>query len=858
MERRFSNRTLYGLLFVLLAIAATSHVGMAIRAARFLRHTVMILPARLDAPWPTVTDVREEAGAALRVGDRVLEVNGITPSGRADISKAMQASQDGSPVQIRLRRGEESLDVTVPAVPRPGPPAWIAWTLSCVVFVLTPIVCLGLGFWVAFARPRDGRAWVLLGLLVSFAQVPGSGFLEVFELPDAIRAPTIIYRAICSNLWPVCMLVFGLYIVRPFKWERRHPWVKWTLIAPSLLAAVLKAAVWWADSENFAAVDRLRVLFRELRMAEIVLSMVCVGLFFFFLHKKYWSPAFGLSNDERRRIRMLVWGSTVSLTPLFLLVLAGIFLGPRVFRNELAVAIIITALLLFPMTMAYVIVVQRAMDIRVVVRQGVQYTLARRGARILQALVSAGVILGAAILAVNPDANRPERIIALVMGLAIVLLIRRIGQKLATWIDRRFFREAYDAEHILTELSEDVRTMVETKPLLETVANRISQSMHVPRIAMLLRDNGAYRPAYAMGYSGSLEVGFPTTAATVHTLAQAREPLRVYLDDERSWLQREGVDEEERRWLQNLDAQLLLPLAAKEKLLGFISLGPKQSEEPYTTGDIRLLKSVATQAGLALENSSLAAAIAREAAHRERLNRELEIAREVQEQLFPRDLPPRDGLDYAGSCRPAQGVGGDYYDFVSLEDGRFGIAIGDVSGKGIPAALLMASLQASLRGQALAKPHDLAALMENVNRQIFDSSQASRYATFFYSEYDPGTRRLTYVNGGHNAPMLVRGDEVIRLDDGGPAVGLFRPAKYVQAAVDLRPGDVIVMFSDGVSEAMNRVDEEWGEENILTVVNANLPLSANEIIPKIFAGADKFADGAPQHDDMTLVVVRIL
>src|SRR5207249_6680780 len=136
----------------------------------------------------------------------------------------------------------------------------------------------------------------------------------------------------------------------------------------------------------------------------------------------------------------------------------------------------------------------------------------------------------------------------------------------------------------------------------------------------------------------------------------------------------------------------------------------------------RLLESVATQTGLALENSRLTAEIASEVAQRERMNRELEIAREVQERLFPQELPAFTGIDYAGSCRPALGVGGDYYDFIRLSDTELGIAIGDVSGKGIPAALLMASLRASLRGQTIRRPSDLASLMSNVNTLVYEGS----------------------------------------------------------------------------------------------------------------------------------------
>jgi sigma-B regulation protein RsbU (phosphoserine phosphatase) len=204
-------------------------------------------------------------------------------------------------------------------------------------------------------------------------------------------------------------------------------------------------------------------------------------------------------------------------------------------------------------------------------------------------------------------------------------------------------------------------------------------------------------------------------------------------------------------------------------------------------------------------------------------------------------------------------VGGDYYDFFELTGGQFGIAIGDVSGKGIPAALLMASLQASLRGQTIEGGYDLARLMGNINRLIYDTTPTNRYATFFYGQYDPATRRLAYVNGGHNAPMLFRGDSVERLEQGGPVVGLFRPAVYTHGSVSLEPGDLIVAFTDGISEAMNAADEEWGEEQLAQAVRCcAAQMDARAMIPELMTAADRFAAGAPQHDDMTLVVVRVL
>ena len=249
---------------------------------------------------------------------------------------------------------------------------------------------------------------------------------------------------------------------------------------------------------------------------------------------------------------------------------------------------------------------------------------------------------------------------------------------------------------------------------------------------------------------------FLPALAPVKVLQTQKEPARVYFDDPDSWLYREAeVSEEDRSQTGQLHAELLLPLNARDQLLGFISLGPKRSDEPYSGTDVRLLKSVAAQTGLALENARLMSAIADEIAQRERLNREVEIAREVQERLFPQTLPPILGIEYAGACRPALGVGGDYYDFLALPGGQLGIAIGDVSGKGIAAALMMASLQASLRGEATRAPENLAALVTNVNRLVYEASASNRYATFFYAQYNPALRQLTYVNAGHNPPHAV-------------------------------------------------------------------------------------------------------
>ena len=267
----------------------------------------------------------------------------------------------------------------------------------------------------------------------------------------------------------------------------------------------------------------------------------------------------------------------------------------------------------------------------------------------------------------------------------------------------------------------------------------------------------------------------------------------------------------------------------------------------------------AAQTALAQEVARLTTAIGREMAQRERLNRELEIAREVQEHLFPQRLPPALGLDYCGQCRPAREVGGDYYDFLGLPDGRLGIAIGDVSGKGLGAALMMASLEASLRALA-AVVDDPAALMERVNGLVYQASASNRFATLFYAQYYPASRSLSYVNAGHNPPVVLRNCagacQVFRLETGGPVVGLL-PHRYQRGVFSLEAGDLVVLFTDGVSESMNVHYEEWGEERFIEFAKACHELPVLEGMRRILAAAQAFAAGASQHDDMTLVMLRV-
>lgn len=263
--------------------------------------------------------------------------------------------------------------------------------------------------------------------------------------------------------------------------------------------------------------------------------------------------------------------------------------------------------------------------------------------------------------------------------------------------------------------------------------------------------------------------------------------------------------------------------------------------------------------------------LVKERVQKERLERELEIAKEVQEQLFPHMAPRMARMEITGLCLPARVVSGDYYDFLQLDPNRMGMALGDICGKGISAALLMANLQATLRSnisifrrEAALSPEawngagDAARVVESINQQIYQHTSANKFASFFYAVYDESSRGLTYCNAGHNPPLFFRGESCQRLSTGGTVVGIFQDADYEEETLRLESGDLLFAYTDGIIESVNEYGEEFGEERLIRLVSENRTMSAEHIQRVVVERVLDWAFEEERDDDMTLIVARFV
>jgi sigma-B regulation protein RsbU (phosphoserine phosphatase) len=473
---------------------------------------------------------------------------------------------------------------------------------------------------------------------------------------------------------------------------------------------------------------------------------------------------------------------------------------------------------------------RRVMPAGLLLRRCVRYLLVSRGFRIVEAaavLAALGFVLtGSRIAAIDRLGNRADIVAAIVVTALMIALLRAVNRRVMVAIDRRFFREAYDAQAILTELGEAVRNSAGVERLPELAAARITDALHPEYVTISLADEktGEFVPAYSSD-GDSARAG-----------ARGGTPKRP---------------------------ALVIPVRSNGHSYGAISLGRRLGDLPYSKEDEELLRTVAGEMSIVVENASLI----RRMADEEVIKRELEMAWEVQRNLFPAGALEDAALELYGTCLPARWVGGDYYDYFVVGQRRIAVAVADVAGKGVAAALLMTTVQALLRSQLTSGVRCLTGVVSTMNRLLRRSVGAAGYVTFFLAEFDEETSRLTYVNAGHNPPMLLRrratsgveggGAPVKLLNVGGPVIGTFLDGPYEQESVRVESGDVLVAYTDGVTEALSPEGSEFGEERLRSVVVQWAHLPARELVEKVIAGVLEWQGEAAQHDDITLVVAKV-
>ena len=426
------------------------------------------------------------------------------------------------------------------------------------------------------------------------------------------------------------------------------------------------------------------------------------------------------------------------------------------------------------------------------------------------------------------------------------------------------------AADMLTAFVDAARRADSYTGALRAVLASVCDELKVESAALLARHDGSPVDYRCLVAAGALDAAAPVVAADGFLIARLRAyplPLPfapnelVALAEWAAAHRPERLDEI--RALAAAGIRLAVPLRTRSEILGVLLLGDRPHRSGFSAHEKQVLRACADQFALMIENARLIDRFVEQ----ETLRRDIALASDVQRRLLPEAPPQVDGVDFAAASVPARRIGGDYYDFVELRDRAIGIALADVSGKGVAAALIMSVVQASLRIISSEGDVPPPRLVARMNEFVYRSTPASKYATFFYAQLDAAGRHLRYVNAGHNAPYLLRAGwrstagsappEIEELSTGGTVVGMFPEMEYEEATVELCPGDVLLAFTDGVPEAHNPENEEFGEERLQQLLRQTAHLPANEISARLSDEMKDWIRDAEQYDDLTFIVMKV-
>jgi serine phosphatase RsbU (regulator of sigma subunit) len=847
--------------------------------------------------------------AGLTVGDVLLTVNGISTSKWEELAKLDDQlkvndevtyqikRRDGSPatVQVRLASPLKSRQIAVS-------------TLTSLVVALAFCVLGTLVYW---RKPEDTRALIFYFLsfaatlifvfspLVYVDEFPARGARSLAQMTGH---QIILYVAGAILGFAAQVLIVHLALIFPRKrpvLESSPHVLRWLYLAPllqfvgfptffllSLPGRRLHAALmflwllvlvilgylakrWHTEGWKRALVTRPAMVLGAIALlivaaVDTILTTVPSEATRWTIGSVFGAIAFGLTDlflfviysiiacislyrsyresgvEERKQVRWPLWGTIVGLSGVLLLIGLSVLLKSLGLQRFLPLIVVEVAekacYVLIPLSFAFAILKYRLMDIDIVIRKTVTYSIVS-GTVVAMYLALAGGLGGFLITRVGVHSTW----ITVGATLAAVALFVPVRDRVQSIVDERFFRRKEDLPRALRTLNAKTAEITDLFVLLNDVAEHLVQALKV-RNAVIFR-----KSLREQSFEAAVEVGLHDRIEPTQLLKELRFARNTPLlaSNAVAFPPPAGLPDSERIAVAQLGTALIVPVRSGEDTIGFISLGRKLSDQEFDPDEIDFLTAVADQTATAIYNLRL-----------RKQAQEYEEAREIQQGLIPKEISQMPGVEISGSWRPARVVGGDYFDVFALSASRLGLCIADVSGKGMPAALLMSNLQAVFRALA-SDSISPKQLTEKANRVMWRNTTEAKFITFFYARLDAEARILQYTNAGHNAPILTRSDgSQTRLEEGGVILGAFQESAYGQGEIELRPGDRLVMFTDGVSEAVNGEGEEFGEERIVEASLRHRQLSAEALRHTLLDLVTEFC-GDEFEDDATVLVVAV-
>lgn len=697
-----------------------------------------------------------------------------------------------------------------------------------------------------------GPIFLAMGTVISFSAPVSVSFDDV---------PAYGIHKIWEFFFPFLLLFAWVY---PYDQLRgiRYRWVKFVIFLPPILHLAILTSFEQLSSflgifEKETAQEGiggiiLKPLGQIFAWLQILISIIRTyhNEIFNIIYVIYVGAAFYVfaagyklltGESLRSQAKTVLWGARLGLLLLVLSLILAKSL-PWAVKDEISDLTIALSVLIGAGVIAFATVKHQFLNVRLVFRQSFVYSL------------TYAVLVGAyaALIIKSNDLMLPVfKEQAQVFSYVFIVVLLLAFLPFTRWIDNFirsvFIRTQIDHRKVLERFSRQIISILDPEQLREIISETLKTSVLVDQVYFVMFDDKVSEYAILPTDDFPKRVILDRDDAALAAINALKGTEYI------SALGNFEADVKLAKELTDRKIRLIMPMKEGEHLLGFVALAEKAAGYKYSSEDINLLQVLSNQMVTALITARLYV----ESIERLRLQEEVSMARQIQLDLLPSAPPKSVNLEIAVHSAPSRTIGGDFYDFIQLPDNRIGVVIADASGKGMPAALMIAQIQAMIRSE-VNNGIPISKMLKNINQQIATSTSPEKYVTLFYGELNPVTGELVYSNAGHNFPVLVRssGSRVEYLDKGGTVIGALPMLEFSSSVVNLEPQDLLFLFTDGLSEAMNEAEQEYGEERIKRLICEHSQSDPNTLVNTVMKDVKLFDPTDPPRDDTTIIAIK--
>jgi serine phosphatase RsbU (regulator of sigma subunit) len=764
----------------------------------------------------------------LRPGDRILAVNGVAPRNLNHYASLVSSDPGAEVLPYTIARGDSVFRVGVHRAAQPA--AHVSGKFSLLVVGFAFIIA-GLA---VFAKRSDilGTLFTVNCLMFAFLMTER----PVTAAPILHIGGELVYDFLFIFLPAFFLHFFLLFPGRDIeRGTRRRRMLELLYLPPAALALSTFVLALW----RYSGGARLGTLIGVLNALTVIYWLVYVVASLVVFIRTYAVT----EKARRQKFGIVIVGVALGVVPITILMLIKQFLP----TGTVPVRYLWSFFLSFmPISFAYAILKHNALDLGVVLRRIIAYVI------LLVLLIA---LYYAFVTALEQQMKRVFGAQAsFVTGAGIILIALAIVPArggIQRIVDRAFYqtRKAFKDEVI--SFSREIQYLLSVEDIASFVTAQMVAVFRAGHAHLFLREGSGN---FTLRRSAPPEkrlalTSLPPGTDLVALLREERLPIMLECFD-RLWI-KNNFDGISRELVALSRASVAVPLMEQGELLGFLLVGPKVAGKPYTRSDSEIFELLGERSAVALMNVRLC----RDSIEKEKLEEELRLASDIQRRLLPASSPPLAGSSLTGGIRTSREVGGDFYDYLDLGGGRIGIAVADVSGKGIPAALLMTTIQASLRADG-PKSESPAAVIAKLNASLYERSDVEKFATIFYALYDDSAGIIRYTNAGSYPAFVVSADgRINRLQRGGILIGVEPGSSYEEGVLKMRSGDLLVIYTDGIIDQEDPQGEPYGEQRLLEFIRNNAQASTASLVEKLFATLLAFGQNNLK-DDMTVVLLR--